>query len=297
MNIRLKKSTKDMIFGIALLIPAFLLLSLLFLKPTIDLITTSLTNKNLIRPDRLDFIGFENYKWLITKKEFWDVLLKSFIYTISVTSLSIIISMAIALLFNMKFKSKTFLFAILLLPWVTSYMASAFVFTLIYDYSYGMLNYLLSDILHIMKPQNWLGQTNTAMLSVCILSIWHFLPFSILVLTAALKQVPKDLVEFANIDGANKMRIFYSITIPTIKPTLITLLILRFAAVFKIFDSIYLLTSGGPGDATTTLPMWYYQIGFESFRAGKGAAIGVVLVLIVVFVYSIVIKTFGEDAV
>lgn len=280
-----------------LLLPALGLLAMLFVKPLIDLVTISFTNQNLIRPDRLDFIGLENYQWLLTENKFWSSMKASAIFTVSVTVISIVLSMLIALLMNTEFPFKRLLFALILLPWVTSFMSSAFIFTLLYDYSYGVLNFLFSDIFGLFSPQNWLGQLNTALGSVIVVSVWHFIPFSVLVLTNALKQVPAELHESAKIDGAGSVRMFFAITMPIIKPSLITLLIVRFAAAFKSFDSIFLLTSGGPGGATTTLPVWYYQIGVQSFRAGKGAAVGIVLILSVLIIYFILIKCFGEDAV
>lgn len=291
------RKAKNSLFGIALLVPALVLLLLLFLRPLIDLIITSLTNKNLLRPDRLNYIGFDNYLWMFSEENFRNAIGRSLVFTLSVTAISIFISMMIALLMNFEFKSKRTLFALILLPWVTSFMSSAFVFSLLYDYSYGVFNYLLVDILGISQTQNWLGSQDTAMGAAILVSTWHFLPFSILVLTNALKQVPLDLYESARIDGAGSIRLFFYISLPTIKPSLITLLIVRFAAAFKTFESIYLLTQGGPAQATTTLPMWYYQISFQSFRAGKGAAIGVVLIISILVFYFILIKTVGEEAI
>lgn len=293
----MRTRTRNALFGIVLLIPAIVLLAMLFVRPLVDLVSTSLTNKNLLRPNRLDFIGLENYQWMLGEKKFYAALGRSLTFTCVVTVLSIVISMAAALLMNLEFRFKRVLFALILLPWVTSYMSSAFIFTLLYDYSYGVFNYLFSNVFGLLPPQNWLGSLTTAMGSTIVVAVWHFLPFSILVLTNALKQVPQELYESARIDGAGSVRCFTAITMPMIKPSLITLIIVRFAAAFKTFESIYLLTRGGPGDATTTLPLWYYQVGFQSFRAGRGAAIGVVLILTVLIVYAIVIKLFGEDAV
>lgn len=293
----MKYKRKDAIFGWCLLMPSLIILALLFVKPLIDLISMSLTNKNLLRPDRLDFIGLENYIKMFQNPDFWAALRRSLIFTGVVTLFSIVISMLIALLTNIEFPLKRFLFALLLLPWVTSFMSSAFAFSLMFDYSYGVFNYLINNVLHIAKGQNWLGQTNTAMAAVILVSTWHFLPFSVLVLSNALKQIPQEVLESADMDGANSIQCFFRIRLPLIKQSLITLIIVRIAAAFKMFDSIYLLTKGGPGDATTTLPIWYYQTGFSAFRFGSGSAIGIVLVVLELLAYFIVIKLFGEDAV
>lgn len=280
-----------------LLIPAMVILGFLFINPIITLVKTSLTNKNMLKPKSGKFIGLENYIWMFTETDFWDALGKSLIYTLGVTVASIVISMLIALLMNFEFLGRRACFALILLPWVTSYMASAFVYTLLFDYSYGVFNFLFTDLLKLTARQNWLGDLKTVMGSVITVAVWHFLPFSILVLTNAIKQVPSDVYESARIDGAGAVRTFRSITLPMIKPSLVTLLIVRIAAVFKSFDSIFLLTKGGPGDATTTLPLYYYEVSFGSYRVGKGSAIGVALILIVLLIYFILIKMFGEDAV
>ena len=281
----MKLKKKDAIFGWGLLTPALLILALLFIRPMAELVLTSLTNKNLLRPDRLDFVGLQNYIQMFQNRDFQNALGRSAVFTVSVTLFSILISMLIAVLMNIDFPLKRVLFALLLLPWVTSFMSSAFAFTLMYDYSYGVFNYLLKDVFRLAKGQNWLGQLNTAMPAVILVSVWHFLPFSILVLSNALKQVPDELVESARIDGANGVQVFFSVKAPLMKSALIPLLFL------------FLLTKGGPGDATVTLPLWYYQMGFQAFRLGTGAAAGVVLVILELVVYFVLIKLFGEDAV
>lgn len=298
MNLRwLNTRRRNHLFGLMLLIPAMVILGFLFINPIITLVKTSLTNKNMLKPKSGKFIGLENYIWMFTETDFWDALGKSLIYTLGVTVASIVISMLIALLMNFEFLGRRACFALILLPWVTSYMASAFVYTLLFDYSYGVFNFLFTDLLKLTARQNWLGDLKTVMGSVITVAVWHFLPFSILVLTNAIKQVPSDVYESARIDGAGAVRTFRSITLPMIKPSLVTLLIVRIAAVFKSFDSIFLLTKGGPGDATTTLPLYYYEVSFGSYRVGKGSAIGVALILIVLLIYFILIKMFGEDAV
>ena len=298
MNLRwLNTRRRNHLFGLMLLIPAMVILGFLFINPIIALVKTSLTNKNMLKPKSGKFIGLENYIWMFTETDFWDALGKSLIYTLGVTVASIVISMLIALLMNFEFLGRRACFALILLPWVTSYMASAFVYTLLFDYSYGVFNFLFTDLLKLTARQNWLGDLKTVMGSVITVAVWHFLPFSILVLTNAIKQVPTDVYESARIDGAGAVRTFRSITLPMIKPSLVTLLIVRIAAVFKSFDSIFLLTKGGPGDATTTLPLYYYEVSFGSYRVGKGSAIGVALILIVLLIYFILIKMFGEDAV
>lgn len=293
----LTSKQKQHLFGFLLLLPAILILGFLFISPIFSLLKTSLTNKNMLKPKSGKFIGFENYIWMFTETAFWDSLSKSLLYTLGVTVASIVISMLLALLMNFDFFGRRTCFALILLPWVTSYMASAFIYSLLFDYSYGVFNYLFTDLLKWTARQNWLGDLKTVMGSVITVAVWHFLPFSILVLTNAIKQVPYDVYESAKIDGASAVRIFRSITLPMIKPSLVTLLIVRIAAVFKSFDSIFLLTKGGPGNATTTLPLYYYEVSFGSYRVGKGSAIGVALILIVLLIYFILIKMFGEDAV
>jgi ABC-type sugar transport system permease subunit len=287
------------LYGLAFILPSLVLLAALFVRPFIDLVVYSLYDKNLLRGKvSPDFVGFGNYVWAFTSPEFRHAMLRSLAVTASVTALSISLSMIIALLTNKEFRFKRIAFALMLLPWVTSSIASAFTFMWILDFSYGIVNYLAIDILNLSNTRvNWLGTMHSALPTVIMIMVWHFIPFSVLVLSAALKQIPESLYDSAQIDGASGWQNFWYVTLPSIKAPLLTLTIVRVAAVIRDFESVWLLTRGGPANSTETLPVFYYIVGFESFRAGKGAAIGVVIVAIVLLVYVGVIRTGGEEAV
>ncbi len=269
------------------------------MRPFIDLVVYSLYDKNLLRGKvSPEFVGLGNYVWAFSTPEFRLALSRSLIVTASVTCISIAVSMIIALLTNEEFRFKRVAFALMLLPWVTSSIASAFTFKWIFDFSYGIANYLVVDVLNLSSDRvNWLGTMHSALPMVILVMVWHFIPFSVLVLSAALKQIPESLYDSAQIDGASGWQNFWYVTLPSIKAPLIALTIVRVAAVIRDFESVWLLTRGGPANSTETLPVYYYLVGFESFRAGKGAAIGVVIVAIVLLVYVGVIRSGGEEAV
>lgn len=291
--------TEEQKVGLILIFPPLLLITVFFLKPLLETCWLSFSYKNLLRPHAPNrFVGLENYTWMVQSPMFWGTMARTLIYTVSVSAVSIITGLVVALLMNCEFKGKSIAFALVMLPWVTSDMVASFVFTWIFDLGNGILNYLMVDVLHLMKaPVVWLGEPKLAMISAIAVAVWRFLPFTILVLLAALKQVPPELVDAARIDGAGSIGVFRNVTLPTIKGPLLVLIIFRFAAVFRTFEGIYLLTRGGPGDATNVLSIWYYKTGFEAFKLGNAAAIAMLIVALSAAVYLTVTKVGKDEAI
>lgn len=290
--------TEEQKIGIIFILPPLIYVCLLYLKPLLETFWLSFCYKNLLRPNLgAVFSGIENYLWMFSYPAFWASLLRTFVFTVGTGVFSIVIGLLIALLMNFDFPGKPLAFALLLLPWLVSDMVASFIFTWIFDLRSGILNYILVDLLHLLKnPQMWLGQPVLAMISTIAVSTWKFLPFTILVLGSALKQVSPALVDAARIDGANRWEIFINTTLPSIKAPLLVLIIFRFAVLFRLFEGIFLLTRGGPGDATKVLSIWYYQEGFEAFQIGHAAAIAVLMTVITFAFFLIVTKTGKEEA-
>jgi multiple sugar transport system permease protein len=243
------------------------------------------------------FAGLANYAWLYEQEAFWVSLFRSLVLTFSSTVASISLSYCIACLIDFEFKGKSIVYAALFLPWVISDVVTAFVFRWNYDMTYGVVNYVLVDLLHLLRaPVSWLGTHYTAMPALIVATVWRFLPFSTLVIIAALKQVPATLIDAARIDGASTVKMHTRVIIPVIKAPLIILLTLRIGALFRSFDLTWLLTKGGPGDATDILPILYYRTAFEGMDMGKGAAVAVHIFLLVYLIYFVLYSLFGKEA-
>ncbi|MEG1844371.1 MAG: sugar ABC transporter permease [Clostridia bacterium] len=294
----LRLRERDCITAYALFIPTFCLLCLFLVWPTLNVLLISLTKSNLLRPEKGSVFNWgRNFVALFSDREFCFTVLRSLFYTFSATAVSLLLSYFTAVLVHREFRGKGLAIALLFLPWVVSDVVTSFVFKWSYDTMYGIFNYLLCDVLHVLKePIAWLGNQHTAFPAVIVANIWKLLPFSTLSIIAALKQVPLEITESARVDGASAVRTHVSIIIPYLKAPLAILLTLRIGALFRSFDITWLLTKGGPGYATTTLPIQYYKTAFEAMDVGKGSAVAVVILLFVFLVYFGIYKSFGKDA-
>lgn len=294
----LKLKHRDYIVAYGLFIPTFILLCLFLVWPTVNVIMLSFTKSNLLRPEKGSVFNWgQNFVTLLKDREFCYTIIRSLVYTFSATAISLVLSYLTAVLVNHEFGGKGVVIALLFLPWVVSDVVTSFVFKWSYDTMYGIINYLLFDVMHILKsPIAWLGNQHTALPAVIVANIWKLLPFSTLNIIAALKQVPTEITESAKVDGATPIRTHLSIIIPYLKAPLAILLTLRIGALFRSFDITWLLTKGGPGYATTTLPIQYYKTAFEAMDVGKGSAVAVFILAFVFLVYFVIYKSFGKDA-
>jgi multiple sugar transport system permease protein len=295
-HLRLKQ--RDYIIAYSIFIPTFCVLFLFLVWPTIEVLFLSFTRSNLLRPAQGNTFNWgKNYIALLSDREFVGIILRSLVYTFSATAISLVLSYLIAVLVNYEFKGRGVVIALLFLPWVVSDVVTSFVFKWSYDTMYGIINFLLFDVLRLIPtPIAWLGNQYTALPAVIVANVWKLLPFSTLSIIAALKQVPLEITESAKVDGASSIRTHLSIIIPYLKAPLAILLTLRIGALFRSFDITWLLTKGGPGYATTTLPIQYYKTAFEAMDVGKGSAVAVHILLFVFLVYFIIYKLFGKDA-
>ena len=284
--------------GLLFFLPAFVLLCGLLLWPCLQIIWLSFTKTNLLRPDRTGvFTGIDNYLWLYRHSEFWISVSRSLVLTVFTTVVSIGLSYMIAVLLNRDFRGRPLIYVALFLPWVISDVITAFIFRWNYDMTYGIVNYVLVDTLHILStPVSWLGTSETAMPAVVVALVWRFMPFSTLVILAAMKQVPDALIDAARIDGTSPLALHTRVIIPSIKAPLVILTTLRIGAIFRSFDLTWLLTKGGPGDATDILPIYYYRMAFEGMEVGKGAAVAVHIFAFVFLVYYMIYCFFGKEA-
>lgn len=170
--------------------------------------------------------------------------------------------------------------AILVLGWLLPIVVSASIWRWMLDGSYGVINFLLRGLGLLQGQLFWLTEPDTALIGVIIANIWIGIPFNMILLLAGLQGISLSLYEAARVDGANAWQRFIHITVPQMRPVALTVLLLGFVYTFKVFDLIYVMTRGGPVDATTTLPLFAYDLTFEFFRFGDGATAAAVLLLI-----------------
>ncbi|SFN62297.1 carbohydrate ABC transporter permease [Mycetocola miduiensis] len=262
--------------------PAVLFVAATTLYPLYYNVSLSLYDaslKNFLQ-GTLEFVGLANYQEQLANPAVWNGLGVSLIYTISTIVLMFVLGLSLAVFFNRSFPGKHLLRAVLFLPYILPTVVSANIWRWILDGSYGLVNYVLMSVGILSEPVFWLGRTETALLSVILATAWTMAPFAMLLLLAGLQDIPKGLYEAATLDGSSKWQEFRHITLPLLRPVALVVGLLGFIYTFRTFDTIFIMTRGGPGDATTVLPVLAYNEGFVNFELGQGAAINTLLLVI-----------------
>ncbi|ABI67742.1 carbohydrate ABC transporter permease [Syntrophomonas wolfei] len=274
------------LISLIFVIPALAAIFALTLYPILRGIDISLTDK-LLSYDKYSYIGLENYINILKDDMFWLALQHTAVITIISSIIILILSLALALLLNMKFPLRKFFRGILMIPWVVPSVVSVLIFRWIYNDYYGYINYILVKYHILDQAVNILADEKLAWLGVIIPIVWKEYPFAMLIFLASLQSIDKNLYEAAKIDGASRLQVFKEITLPLLKPAFVILGILEIIWMFSSFDTIFLLTRGGPDNSTITLSIYTYMQAFESTEFGYGSALATIMFLIL-FAVSIV---------
>jgi multiple sugar transport system permease protein len=231
----------------------------------------------------VNWVGFANYQNLFASSLFWQTLSNTFYYTLGFVPLSMLAGLVLALLVNQKLRGITIYRSIYFAPVVTSTVAIALVFSWLYNPDYGLINYLLWTLFHIQGPP-WLASTTWAMPALILLGVWKSMGFNMVIFLAGLQDIPEELYEAARIDGAGLWGQIRHVTLPLLSPTTFFVLIISIIGSFQVFDQTYVLTQGGPANATLTLSFFIYEMAFEWFHMGYAAALAYILFLVILVV-------------
>ena len=263
-------------------VPAVLFVAATVLYPLIFNIDLSFRDVGVaqIVTGGAEWVGWENYTDQLGRDEFWHALVVSLLYTGLAVAAAFALGMALAVYFNQRFPGRNVMRSLLLLAWILPTVVSANVWRWMLDGSYGLINTLLEAVGLVDGDVFWLARPVPALFAVVIATAWSFTPFVMILLLAGLQGIPDTLYEAATIDGAGAWRRFTSVTLPLLKPVTLTALLLCFIFTFKTFDTVFLMTRGGPGEATMILPIYAYNEAFEFFRFDTGA-VATTLMLVV----------------
>lgn len=205
------------------------------------------------------------------------------------------IGFALAVFFSKKFTFAKPIRGILLVPWMIPITVTALIFKLLFATDVGVLNYILKSLHLISENIEWLTTPNTAMFALICANVWIGIPFNMILISTGLTTISKELYESASIDGATKVQSFFRITLPLLRPTIESVLILGFIYTFKVYDLVYVMTSGGPVNSTHMLSTYSYKLSFEMFQYSKGSAVANVLLVILMIVGIFYIKATNEE--
>ncbi|MEM3646237.1 MAG: sugar ABC transporter permease, partial [Candidatus Bathyarchaeia archaeon] len=275
---------REALNGYLLLIPAFGLLAALLIYPIFYAAWMSFHSKIFGGP--AIYVGLKNYVDILFDPEFYNSFLRSFIYTFGAVSFKLIIGLLVGILLNREFKMRRIVRSTVILPWVIPLFVVAFIWMWMYDYALGLLNNALKAA--GLPVVYWLSRDN-AMTSLIVVNIWRGFPFFAMGILSGLQSVPQDLLDAAAVDGASAFQRFRHVILPWIMPVIGIVSLLSMIWTFGDFTTVWLLTRGGPGKASTTIPIYLYYIVYAEFDTGKASAASILtLPFSIFFIYLIV---------
>ena len=260
-------------------LPAFIPLCVFWLYPICRAIWISFTNWDFMSPS-YNLVGLTNYLAVFNDGRFYEALINTIVFTAGTLIPTIVLGLLLALALSKKFHGSEILKFIIFSPWITPTVAISIVWTWIFQPDGGLANQIL-NFFHL-PGLKWISSSDTAMLSVILVTVWKSLGYAMIFYLSALEKVPKDLYEASSIDGAHGLRQFFDITLPSISPTTFFLTIITMINSLQAYDQIQILTQGGPSGSTRTLLYMYYQLGFEEFSMGKASAVATIMMIITV---------------
>ncbi len=269
--------------GLWFVAPALVLIGAFFGVPVLASLLLSFTDFDVYavaRPDRLRFVGLENYRRLLDDPRFWLAFRNTAYFVLVGGPLSIAVSLAAALLLDARLgRFRGFFRSVLFLPVVTTLVAVAVVWRYLYHPRLGLLNHLLARV--GIDPIDWLGDPAWAMPAIILLAVWKNFGFNMVVFLAGLQSVPARLYEAACLDGAGAWQQFRRVTLPLLRPTLVFVTIITGIGYFQLFAEPYVMTQGGPAGATLSVVLLMYEEGFRWWNMGYGAAVAFVLFTVI----------------
>lgn len=295
---RLNARQKERLVGYAFIAPALIYMLLMIGYPVLYNIAISFTDLsafNLAQGKSKNFIGFKNYKAIFSNPSMYVAIRNTTIYTVISISIQFTLGLLFALLFSKKFAIAKPLRGALVISWMMPITVTALLFKYMLSPDVGVINYFLVQLGVIKEPIPWLLKTSTAIWGPIMANSWVGVPFNMLLLTTGLSSISDEVYESASIDGANAFKRFRYITLPLLRPAILSVLVLGFVYTFKVFDLIFVMTGGGPIDATEVLATYSYRLSFSQYKFGEGASVANILFLILFCIALVYLKLLKKE--
>ncbi len=278
-------------FAYATITPALFIVFAVVIVPIVVTLVYTFYSMSPLSSRYHQFVGMDLYVNLLKSTQFWASLGRTLYFTVVSTVVETGLGVFIALLLNQKFPGARFLRSIIIMPWALPTVVNASLWKLIFSGQYGVFNAILTHLHLIDKYQSWLGSPSTAMNMIIIGDAWKMTPLAVIFFLAALQNINRDTYEAAMADGAGPIRRFFSLTIPYLRPTIMIVVIMRTVEKFKAFDIFYIMTRGGPADATRTLMYDAFQKAFSNMDYSGAATLAYMIALIVMILTMFYIRT------
>jgi multiple sugar transport system permease protein len=253
------------------------------------------TVKN-INSGKHGIVGLDNYARLLGNGVLVTATVNTLLFTVSCIIVQFAIGFALALFFHRTFRTAKFVRGMMMMPWMIPMTVTALMFKFMFSTNVGIINQALLAARLIASPVDWLTSPVSAMAAVITANVWIGIPFNMILMSVGLTTIPGELYESASIDGAGKFQCFRHITLPLLRPTIESVLVLGFIYTFKVFDLVFVMTNGGPVNATQLLSTYSYKLSFSLFKYSEGAAAANVLFVILLAASLIYLKyTYSEE--
>ncbi len=243
----------------------------------------------------MGFVGLENYRTIIETGRLQSALVATFLFGFGTIAFQLVVAMIVALALNVEFKGRNMVRSLILIPWAIPTALVGVMWSRFLASTDGYFNATLRLLGLAEGEVNWFLSRGTAIMMVILVDSWKFTAIFVMIFLAGLQAIPTTFYEAALVDGANRLQRFFRLTLPIMKPVILVALIMRTIFVFHAFDLIFILTGGGPGDATRVLSYYTYQETFSFLRHGRGAAVAFILFLLTAVVTLIYIKILGSE--
>lgn len=273
---------------LSFLLPGLIYLVLIRYIPALFTFYSGFTSWNLLEQKTPKFIGLANYSYIFSDGNFDAALLRTVIFTIVATSLELVLGLAVALFVNRDFRGKGLLRGVIILPMIVTPAIVGVIWKILYSDVIGPINAGLAQI--GLPTVGWLTNIHMAMVSVVIMDLWHWTPFVFLIVLSALQTIPTELYDAAEVDGSTRWQRLRFVTLPFIRESLIVAAILRSVQAFNLFDEPYVMTGGGPGQATETVSLYIYKYAFQFFQLGRSGAMIIISLLLLGLVYGLYLR-------
>ncbi|MBQ8086813.1 MAG: sugar ABC transporter permease [Clostridia bacterium] len=276
---------KNNLWGWLFVLPSFAVLLVFIAFPIVRSFYLSLTDYNVLKPP--SFVGFKNYVSAFKDPFVQASFRNTFQYVLTTVPIQTILSMIVAAIIAMRFQNRygRFVKGCMFIPVISSSVLVGTLFTLLFDSTKGVVNSAISLV--GIAPVNWLGQKSTALLTVCIATIWKNVGYFLVIFYAGIMDIPMSYYEAAEVDGASKLQQFFSITLPCLKPITYLVVTLGIIWSFQAFDMVYAMTQGGPGKSTYTMVYTIYNAAFREYRMGYACTVALVLFVFILVVNNI----------
>jgi multiple sugar transport system permease protein len=276
--------------------PAILIILAITIFPLIYSVTMSLTPLNISRPGSgSQFIGLKNYHDILKEPRFWKTLSNTLIMVTLAVSFEFMIGLLLAGLLNRTFKGQRLITVLFLIPTLVVPVVIGMIWRLMLQQSYGFLNNVIRS-LKLGRGVGWVAHPRLALFVMIGIDVWEWTPLMFLILLAGMTSLSKEPLEAAAIEGASAWQTFWRITLPMLRPVIVVAVLIRLIDAFKLFDTIFVITEGGPGLATETTSMFIYYKAFKHFDVGMASSISWIFLLIVTVITTFLLKyLFGTE--